>query len=105
MIEVLEETPNPNAEPAWKAAYARVMERAAKFDPMCDRAWSDEETLANALMRADRLLSVWASFSKAFALYEPHGELSDYDDKLASDVMETSIKTLEWRDGPGTWRP
>lgn len=57
------------------------------------------ERLALALVRADALLRSWAGFAKALNLTTRNGELADYDDALASEIVGTATQTLRWRDG------
>ena len=54
-------------------------------------------------MTQDEMLRKWAALSKGLALYLHDGNLADYDDELASMMVDVARATLEWRDGPGSW--
>jgi hypothetical protein len=54
--------------------------------------------------RLSEMVGQWAAFAKAMRLYQSvNGELSDYDDELASDVFEVAKSSLDWRDDPEYW--
>lgn len=58
-----------------------------------------------ACAEVEQLLSSWASFAKAMNLTERNAELADYDDELASEIVETARATLKWRDKRAARQP
>lgn len=54
--------------------------------------------------RLNEIVGEWASFAKATRLYQGvNGELSDYDDELASRTYLAAKMALDWRDDPDYW--
>jgi len=50
--------------------------------------------------RLEKLLSDWGAIAKGLRLTQFNGEISDYDDELASLLVNTAKATLDWRDRP-----